>query len=115
LPLGQGLGLSGSLTGADAEPICGAVTRPTIRVVPIKSAESQGALTHRTRELLVPAAHAADQRHGPQPLRPERPLISRNLYVELTARDGMVADFEEGETPPRDFHFGGNVLTKSAG
>lgn len=39
---------------ADAEAICEAVTRPTMRFVPVKSAERQGVLTlHRTRELLV--------------------------------------------------------------
>ncbi len=39
---------------ADAEAICEAVTRPTLRFVPIKSAERQGVLVlHRSRELLV--------------------------------------------------------------
>lgn len=39
---------------ADAEAICEAVTRPTMRFVPVKSAERQAVLTlHRTRELLV--------------------------------------------------------------
>ena len=39
---------------AAAEAICEAVTRPTMRFVPIKSAERQGVLVlHRTRELLV--------------------------------------------------------------
>jgi transposase len=39
---------------ADAEAICEAVSRPTMRFVPIKSAERQGVLVlHRTRELLV--------------------------------------------------------------
>lgn len=39
---------------ADAEAICEAVTRPTMRFVPVKSVERQGVLTlHRTRELLV--------------------------------------------------------------
>ena len=39
---------------ADAEAICEAVTRPTMRFVPVKSAERQGVLVlHRTRELLV--------------------------------------------------------------
>lgn len=39
---------------ADAEAICEAVTRPTMRFVPMKSAERQGVLVlHRTRELLV--------------------------------------------------------------
>jgi transposase len=38
----------------DAEAICEAVTRPTMRFVPIKSAEQQSALMlHRTRELFV--------------------------------------------------------------
>lgn len=39
---------------ADAAAICEAVTRPTMRFVPVKSAERQGVLVlHRTRELLV--------------------------------------------------------------
>ena len=39
---------------ADAEAICEAVSRPTMRFVPIKSADSQGVLVlHRTRELLI--------------------------------------------------------------
>jgi len=39
---------------ADAEATCEAVTRPTMRFVPVKSAERQGVLVlHRTRELLV--------------------------------------------------------------
>ena len=39
---------------ADAEAICEAVTRPTMRFVPVKSAERQAVLVlHRTRELLV--------------------------------------------------------------
>lgn len=39
---------------ADAEAICEAVTRPTMRFVPVKSAKRQAILTlHRTRELLV--------------------------------------------------------------
>ena len=39
---------------ADAEAICEAVTRPSMRFVAIKSEEQQGALMlHRTRELLV--------------------------------------------------------------
>lgn len=39
---------------ADAEAICEAVTRPTMRFVPIKSEEQQGMLMlHRSRELLI--------------------------------------------------------------
>ena len=39
---------------ADAEAICEAVTRPTMRFVPIKSAEQQGVLAlHRIRDLLM--------------------------------------------------------------
>ncbi len=39
---------------ADAEAICEAVTRPTMRFVAVKSAEQQSVLIlHRTRELLV--------------------------------------------------------------
>jgi transposase len=39
---------------ADAEAICEAVTRPTMRFVPVKTAERQGVLVlHRSREMLV--------------------------------------------------------------
>ena len=39
---------------ADAEAICEAVTRPTIRFVAVKTVEQQGVLMlHRTRELLI--------------------------------------------------------------
>ena len=39
---------------ADAEAICEAVTRPTMRFVPIKTAEQQSVLmVHRTRELFI--------------------------------------------------------------
>jgi transposase len=44
----------GKTDAADAEAICEAVTRPTMRFVPMKSAEQQSALAlHRTRDLLV--------------------------------------------------------------
>ena len=39
---------------ADAEAICEAVTRPTMRFVPVNSAERQAALLdHKTRDFLV--------------------------------------------------------------
>ena len=44
----------GKTDAADAEAICEAVTRPTMRFVPVRSAEQQAVLMlHRTRELLV--------------------------------------------------------------
>ena len=44
----------GKTDASDAEAICEAVTRPTMRFVAIKSAEQQAALAlHRTRDLLV--------------------------------------------------------------
>src|SRR3712207_5023970 len=44
----------GKTDAADAEAICEAVTRPTMRFVPVKTAEQQAALVlHRTRDLLV--------------------------------------------------------------
>ena len=44
----------GKNDASDAEAICEAVTRPTMRFVPVKSEEQQSSLTiHRTRELLV--------------------------------------------------------------
>ncbi len=44
----------GKTDAADAEAICEAVTRPTMRFVPVKSRDQQAALSmHRTRNLLV--------------------------------------------------------------
>ena len=44
----------GKTDATDAEAICEAVTRPTMRFVPVKSAEQQAVLMlHRTRDLLV--------------------------------------------------------------
>ncbi|MCE3248747.1 MAG: Transposase family, partial [Geminicoccaceae bacterium] len=44
----------GENDAADAAAICEAVTRPSMRFVPVKSEEQQSALTmHRVRELLV--------------------------------------------------------------
>jgi transposase len=44
----------GKTDAADAEAICEAVSRPSMRFVPVKSEETQGLLmTHKTREFLV--------------------------------------------------------------
>jgi transposase len=44
----------GKTDAADHEAVCEAVTRPTMRFVPVKSPEQQAALSmHRTRDLLV--------------------------------------------------------------
>ena len=44
----------GKSDAADAEAVCAAVRRPTMRFVPVKSPEQQAALSvHRTRDLLV--------------------------------------------------------------
>ena len=48
------LAAEAALGAADAEAICEAVRRPTMRFVWIKSAEQQGQLMqHRTRDLLM--------------------------------------------------------------
>ena len=74
---------------ADAEAICEAVQRPTMRFVPIKSAEQQAALLlHRTRDLFNPAAQQPDQldpntlcgvRYCGQPRRARRGSTSPDL------------------------------------
>jgi transposase len=47
---------------ADAEAICEAVTRPTMRFVEVKTEEQQSVLMlHRTRQLFRAPAHDADQ------------------------------------------------------
>jgi transposase len=44
----------GKTDAADAEAICEAMTRPTMRFVPVKTTEQQAVLMlHRTRDLLV--------------------------------------------------------------
>jgi transposase len=44
----------GKTDAGDAEAICEAVTRPTMRFVAVKSADQQSVvMLHRTRELLV--------------------------------------------------------------
>src|ERR1700750_334798 len=44
----------GKTDAADAEAVCEAVARPTMRFVPVKSPEQQAALSmHRARDLLV--------------------------------------------------------------
>jgi transposase len=46
----------GKTDAADAEAICEAVRRPTMRFVPVKSCEQQAALSmHRTRGQFLPA------------------------------------------------------------
>ena len=53
----------GKNDAADAEAICEAVTRPTMRFVPIKSAEQQAVLVlHRAARTSGPPAHDAGQR-----------------------------------------------------
>ena len=50
---------------ADAEAICEAVQRPTMRFVPIKSADQQAVLMlHRTRDLLIRHRTDSYQRHS---------------------------------------------------
>ena len=63
---------------ADAEAICEAVRRPTMRFVQIKSAEQQGQLMqHRTRDLLM------RQRTYPSSLAPP---LTRSHWVLRTGR-----------------------------
>src|ERR687891_525085 len=54
----------GKNDAADAEAICEAVTRPTMRFVPVKSADAQSVLMlHRTRHLLV-CTHCPGERYA---------------------------------------------------
>ena len=58
----------GKNDAADAAAICEAVTRPSMRFVPIKTIEQRSALMlHRTRDSAGAPAHAADQRHARPP------------------------------------------------
>ena len=66
---------------ADAEAICKAVQRPTMRFVPLKSAEQQAALLlHRTRDL-NPAAQL-----DAAVMRPPQLFNLRNCTFDLISR-----------------------------
>jgi transposase len=53
---------------ADAAAICEAVMRPTMRFVPIKTADQQAAvLLHRGRERLVASVHGTGERFARAP------------------------------------------------
>jgi transposase len=53
----------GKTDAADAEAICEAVTRPTMRFVAVKSVDQQAVLIlHKTRDLLIRKRYHADQR-----------------------------------------------------
>ena len=103
---------------ADAEAICEAVTRPTMRFVPVKSAQRQGVMMlHRTRDLLMRQrtmmlnairAHLAEfgiiTAQGPQKLAalleamrgndmPGLPDIARSALISLMAQlDSLAAE-----------------------
>ncbi len=84
---------------ADAEAICEAVTRPTMRFVAAKSAEQQSVLMlHRTRELMVRQrtmlvnairAHMA-----------EFGIVARVGLPQVKALLAVIADEEDGRLPP---------------
>jgi len=72
----------GKNDAADAEAICEAVTRPSMRFVPIKSAEQQGALMlHRTRDLLI--------RQRTQLINAMRAHLAELGLVAQTGREGL--------------------------
>ena len=81
----------GKTDAADAEAICEAVTRPSMRFVPIKSREQQAALSmHRARNLLVKQRtrllnkiHALHNRHGIKLKRES--LASKKRLLAITA------------------------------
>jgi transposase len=67
---------------ADAAAICEAVTRPSMRFVPVKTAEQQGALAlHRTRDLLI--------RQRTQPINAPRAHLAEFGLVAETGREGV--------------------------
>jgi transposase len=83
---------------ADAEAICEAVRRPTMRFVQIKSAEQQGALMqHRTRDLLI--------RQRTQLINALRAHLAELGIVAAQGNEGVkallaiVADEEDGRLP----------------
>ena len=83
---------------ADAEAICEAVRRPTMRFVPVKSAEQQGQLMqHRTRDLLM--------RQRTQVINALRAHLAELGVVAAQGREGIkellaiVADDQDARLP----------------
>ena len=69
---------------ADAEAICEAVTRPTMRFVPVKTAEQQAVqMLHRTRQLLV--------RHRTRLINAIRAHLAEFGIVAGVGRNGVVS------------------------
>jgi transposase len=85
----------GKTDAADAEAICEAVTRPTMRFVPIKSREQQAALSmHRARDLLV--------KQRTQAVNMMRGLLAEfgiNIPEGLERALLMARELVDGETP----------------
>jgi transposase len=89
----------GKNDAADAAAICEAVTRPSMRFVPVKSAEQQSALMlHRTRDLLI--------RQRTQLINALRAHLAELGLVAAKGREGvrklmaLVADEGEDRLPP---------------
>ena len=73
---------------ADAEAICEAVSRPTMRFVPVKTVEQQSVMVlHRARELLM------GQRVRLSPLRASREGADRHVLDHAPAQraDGLIS------------------------
>jgi transposase len=88
----------GKNDAADAEAICEAVTRPSMRFVPIKSVEQQGSLMlHRTRDLLI--------RQRTQLINGMRAHLAELGLVAQKGREGLqqlmrtVADADDEQLP----------------
>jgi len=105
----------GKTDAADAEAICEAVTRPSMRFVPVKSAEKRSvSMLHRVRALLIRQrtmlvnalrGHLAEYSHRrhrdrsiPLPLRPGVCRVAgTDTPSELIRREGAVgADLDDG-------------------
>jgi transposase len=89
----------GKTDAADAEAICEAVTRPTMRFVPVKSREQQGVLSlHRTRDVLVrQRTQAVNVLRG---LCAEFGVIAAKGRMPLAGLAALVADANDTRLPP---------------
>jgi transposase len=84
----------------DAEAICGAVLRPNMRFVPVKSPEQQAGLTpHRTRHLFI--------RQRTATINTIRAFLAEFGVVALVGRKGLdellklIAEGEDSRVPPQ--------------
>lgn len=89
----------GKTDAADAEAICEAVRRPTMRFVPVKSADTQAVVTlHRSRDLLV--RQRTQTTNVVRALCAEFGIVAAQGRLALARLAKIIADRDDAGLPP---------------